>query len=161
MAFTNHYYQVLSFIWWNYKEILSLAGIFSCQRIPGKNFLPQNWLFLPRQESRTLFPTLSSQIHYIPQLELCIDESIPFKGRHKYKVYIPSKPIKYGLKAYLLCESRTGYVLNWELNKTKDCRICKLKRKRTQVSYFCSQCNHPVCPTCYDEHWILIKSDLP
>ena len=49
---------------------------------------------------------------------------------------MPSKPIKYGLKAYLLCESRTGYMLNWELHKTKDeeehARLVQIVRSLTE-----------------------------
>ena len=29
--------------------------------------------------------------------------------------YMPAKPVKYGLKAFLLCEAKTGYVLKWRL----------------------------------------------
>ena len=63
-------------------------------------------------------------MHYLPAAELAIDESmISFSGRSKFKVFMPSKPIKLGLKAYLLCESKTGFVLNWNLHTgmiTKD-----------------------------------------
>jgi len=63
-------------------------------------------------------------MHYLPAAELAIDESmISFSGRSKFKVFMPSKPIKVGLKAYLLCESKTGFVLNWNLHTgmiTKD-----------------------------------------
>lgn len=45
---------------------------------------------------------------------------IAYKGRHKWKVYMPLKPIKFGFKAYVLCESDSGYVLNWSLNTGKD-----------------------------------------
>ena len=41
---------------------------------------------------------------------------IPFKGRSDLRVFMPSKPIRYGLKAYLLCEATTGYVINWSLH---------------------------------------------
>jgi hypothetical protein len=36
---------------------------------------------------------------------------VNFKGRHSEKQYMPMKPIKFGFKVYMLCESRTGYVL--------------------------------------------------
>ena len=50
-------------------------------------------------------------------MELCIIESmIPLDD----DINTSYMPIKYGFKAYLLCESITGYVLNWELHKTKD-----------------------------------------
>ena len=54
--------------------------------------------------------------HYVPDREVTIDESmIPFRGRSKLIQYMPLKPIKYGLKAFLLCEAKTGYVLQWKL----------------------------------------------
>ena len=42
---------------------------------------------------------------------ICIDESmISFKGRHKLKQFMPAKPIKWGFKMFLLCDSASGYV---------------------------------------------------
>lgn len=47
--------------------------------------------------------------------KLCVDEQmIPFKGRHQLKVYLKSKPKKWGYKAFVLCGS-DGIVYNWEL----------------------------------------------
>jgi len=58
----------------------------------------------------------NSQFYYRPERELSVDESmIAFNGRSSLKVYMPLKPIKYGLKAYVLCESSTGYMINWQL----------------------------------------------
>jgi len=58
----------------------------------------------------------SAQCHYIPKQELSIDEAmIPFNGRHKLVQFMPLKPIRYGFKAFLLCEATSGYVLNWSL----------------------------------------------
>ena len=49
------------------------------------------------------------QVHYQPARDLSVDESlIPFKGRTAMKQYIPSKPHKWGLKRWRLCESTTG-----------------------------------------------------
>ena len=48
---------------------------------------------------------------------MSVDESIiPFKGRSSLKVFMPQKPTRFGLKAYVLCETSTGYVLNWTLH---------------------------------------------
>lgn len=56
------------------------------------------------------------QHHYTPDKEVSIDETlVPFKGRSKYKQYIPSKPHKWGIKVWTLAESKTGYVSNWDL----------------------------------------------
>ena len=48
--------------------------------------------------------------------ELSIDESmISFKGRLIFKQYAPKKPTKWGMKAFVLADSQTGYVYNWRL----------------------------------------------
>ena len=53
---------------------------------------------------------------YTPGRELSIDESmIGFKGRLSFIQYLPKKPTKWGLKAFVLADSRSGYTLNWQL----------------------------------------------
>lgn len=43
----------------------------------------------------------------------CIDEMlVPFRGRCKFKVYMPNKPAKYGLKIMCLTDGRTNYLYN-------------------------------------------------
>lgn len=43
----------------------------------------------------------------------CIDEMlVPFRGRCKFKVYMPNKPNKYGLKILSLTDARTSYFYN-------------------------------------------------
>ena len=45
-----------------------------------------------------------------------MDESmIAFKGRLGFVQYLPKKPIKWGLKAFVLADGVTGYVCNWRL----------------------------------------------
>ena len=59
-----------------------------------------------------------SQKLYSPKQGLTIDESmIKFRGRSRFKVYMPLKPIKYGFKAYVLSEASTDYMLNWSLHE--------------------------------------------
>ena len=51
---------------------------------------------------------------YIPEKNLSLDEGmLKWKGRLSIKVYNPMKPAKYGLKFYFLCESQSGYVLDF------------------------------------------------
>ena len=51
---------------------------------------------------------------YGPTRELSIDESIiKFKGRLHMKQYLPSKPVRWGIKQFALCESKTGYALKF------------------------------------------------
>ena len=53
---------------------------------------------------------------YIPKKNVSIDEGImAFKGKLNFKVYQPDKPDKYEIKLYILAESDTGYVYNFEL----------------------------------------------
>lgn len=61
---------------------------------------------------------------YISEMELSIDESmIKFKGQNPMTVFVKNKPIqciyymvyimyKVGFRAFVLCESSSGYVLN-------------------------------------------------
>jgi len=51
--------------------------------------------------------------YYIPMQNITLGESmISYKGRSSFKAYIPSKPHKWGIKLYSVCESNSGYCLN-------------------------------------------------
>jgi len=53
---------------------------------------------------------------YIPGREISVDESmIGFKGRLGFLQYAPKKPTKWGLKAYVLADSLSGFNCNWIL----------------------------------------------
>ena len=53
------------------------------------------------------------QHHLNPSRELSIDEAmIAFRGRVSFRQYIRSKPQPWGIKAYVLSESSTGYMYN-------------------------------------------------
>jgi len=50
---------------------------------------------------------------YQPKSNICIDEGMfLWHGRLAFRVYNPQKPIKYGIKSYILCDSDTGYCFN-------------------------------------------------
>ena len=52
--------------------------------------------------------------YWRPGQKLDIDEmTIPFKGRHKFKCYNPSKPNKWHLKFYCLNDSSCGYLVDF------------------------------------------------
>ncbi len=56
----------------------------------------------------------NSKVFYTPSSTLSLDESmVSFKGRHKDKVFMPSKPIRIGFKAFVVCEADTGFLLEW------------------------------------------------
>ena len=51
------------------------------------------------------------QQYLIPSRELSIDEAmIAFRGKVAFRVYIRGKPHPWGIKAYVLSESRSGYL---------------------------------------------------
>ncbi|XP_049835005.1 piggyBac transposable element-derived protein 3-like [Schistocerca gregaria] len=53
---------------------------------------------------------------YQPGEALTIDEGMcPFRGRVGFKVYMANKPNKYGMKQYILAESKTGCIYNFEV----------------------------------------------
>uniref|UniRef100_A0A8C6TMA0 PiggyBac transposable element-derived protein domain-containing protein n=1 Tax=Neogobius melanostomus TaxID=47308 RepID=A0A8C6TMA0_9GOBI len=52
---------------------------------------------------------------YQPGQNICIDEGMmQWRGRLSFKVYNPQKPVKYGIKSYVLCDSATGYCFNMQ-----------------------------------------------
>ncbi|XP_056419226.1 piggyBac transposable element-derived protein 4-like [Hyla sarda] len=58
---------------------------------------------------------------YIPEKNICVDESlVHFKGRLKFRQYLPNKRARYGIKLYKLCESISGYTLKFRVYEGKD-----------------------------------------
>jgi hypothetical protein len=53
---------------------------------------------------------------FIPYDNVTIDEQlVAFRGRCSFRMYMKSKPAKYGLKLWALCDSATAYVLNLQV----------------------------------------------
>lgn len=68
---------------------------------------------------QTRFRTL-----YRPAREISIDKSmIPYKGQIYFKQYIPSKKARFGIKAFVMAESKSGYVC--EIQIYTDARLNK------------------------------------
>ena len=52
---------------------------------------------------------------YIPGREMSIDEAmVKYKGR-VFRQYMPKKPVKWGIKVWMIAEPKTGYVSNFEV----------------------------------------------
>ena len=67
-------------------------------------------------------PSLSLLLQ--PRQQLGLDEGmIPTKNRLAIKQYIRDKPVRWGIKSFLLCEAKTGYILDAEIytGRVKDC----------------------------------------
>ena len=63
----------------------------------------------------------SFRTKYTPRKCVLIDEQmVAYKGRLSFKQYMPAKPIKWGMKAYVLAEADTGSICDWHLYTGKD-----------------------------------------
>lgn len=50
---------------------------------------------------------------YTPSEYCTVDEQLlAFRGRCPFKIYIPSKPDKYGIKIVMMCDAKTFYMIN-------------------------------------------------
>lgn len=57
-------------------------------------------------------PTYASV--FCPGQKLSVDESmVKFKGRVSFRQYMPAKPVRFGMKQFVVCDSKTGYALKY------------------------------------------------
>ncbi|XP_076267092.1 piggyBac transposable element-derived protein 4 isoform X2 [Rhynchophorus ferrugineus] len=76
---------------------------------------------------RDIWTMLNSNLakHYKPTEYLTIHEQLyPYRGRTRFTQYIPSKPAKYGIKVWWICDAENSYPLTGQLytGKSKDGR---------------------------------------
>lgn len=58
---------------------------------------------------------------YYPCENVTVNEQlVAFRGRCPFKQYMPSKPSKYGIKIWTLCDSKTSYVIKAQIYTGKD-----------------------------------------
>lgn len=72
---------------------------------------------------RFLLDNLSPKFaaEYIPDQDVSVDECmIPFRGRWSGKCYDKSKPIRWGVKTWMLCCGTTGYAYNLDVYCGRD-----------------------------------------
>lgn len=63
----------------------------------------------------------NSQKAYSLTEHVTVDEMlVPFRGRCGFKVYMPKKPHKYGVKIQCFCDARTSYLYNTYIYTGKD-----------------------------------------
>ena len=79
--------------------------------------------FDPLYKVKPIYDVVSSRFRsvYRPTQHVCIDEAmVPWKGRLTFKQYIPSKPDRFGVKLYSLCESESSYLLDFDVYTARD-----------------------------------------
>jgi hypothetical protein len=53
---------------------------------------------------------------FVPYENVTVDEQLlTYHGRAPFKQYIPKKPGKYGIKLWMLCDSKTSYDYNLQV----------------------------------------------
>lgn len=73
--------------------------------------LPNDRLWKVRPVMSMLIPKFRQ--YFIPYQKDVIDESLVlFKGRMKFKQYIPSKRHRFGIKVFVLCDCQSGMILD-------------------------------------------------
>ena len=98
--------------YWSSDPLLSVPGI--SQVMTSKRLkklietihVNNNQKNLPRSDAQ------HDKLHKVRPL---VESMIPFKGRSALKQYMPLKPIKRGYKVWCIADSKTGYVLNFEI----------------------------------------------
>ena len=74
-----------------------------------------------------IYPLLKKNI--IPSREIAIDEAmIAFQGRVSFRQYIRGKPNPWGIKAYVLSDSNTGYMYSTLIYYGKETQLTDLPR---------------------------------
>ena len=59
---------------------------------------------------------VACEANYTPGTGCTVDESLHgFRGRCSFKQYIPNKPSKYGIKVYVLADSKTFYLVSFKI----------------------------------------------
>ncbi|PAA58012.1 hypothetical protein BOX15_Mlig029229g1 [Macrostomum lignano] len=97
-----------------FQQILSFLRFYDCR--VGDNDDPL----------RKIRPFLNSvkevcQQNFQPDRDIAVDEElVQHKGRLAFKQYIPSKRARYGIKAYCLCDSKTGYLWSVLVHSTAE-----------------------------------------
>ncbi|XP_066973191.1 piggyBac transposable element-derived protein 4-like [Macrobrachium rosenbergii] len=77
---------------------------------------------------------------YVPHENLTVDEQLlGFRGRCPFRMYIPNKPAKYGIKLVLINDSKTKYLLGDRKTRHRCNRCTKVK---------CPRHLYPVCGDC-------------
>jgi hypothetical protein len=58
---------------------------------------------------------------FYPFPHLCVDERmVSYRGQVKFRVYMPNKPDKYGIKIFMLADSMNRYVMNLQIYLGKE-----------------------------------------
>ena len=101
--------------------------------------------FKRKMQNRAFFDIiiLIIQGNYNSDRQIAVDESvISFKGRVSFRQYLKGKPNPWELKAYVLSDSKTGYVHNLCLYYGKDTNLIDNPEASHSVEDFTTLTDH-------------------
>ena len=102
-----------------FELILRFLHLADSEKQPQRGELGFDKLYKLRPLLNLLLPRFRNC--YTPGQYLSIDESmIAFKGRLSFLQYLPKKPHKWGMKAWVLADAKTGYTWAWKLYTGKE-----------------------------------------
>ena len=79
------------------------------------------------------------QKHYVPSSQITIDEQlVTFRGRCGFKMYIPNKPGRYGLKIWALCDAKNAYLYNAKVYLGKENGRTEVNQGENVVKNLCT-----------------------
>lgn len=71
---------------------------------------------------------------YSPSESVTIDEQlVTFRGRCSFRMYIPSKPGRYGIKIWALCDSKNAYLYNAKIYAGKEGNVTEVNQGENVV----------------------------
>ncbi|TKS65156.1 PiggyBac transposable element-derived protein 4 [Collichthys lucidus] len=71
---------------------------------------------------------------YNPGPDVTVDEQlVPFRGRCPFRQYMPSKPAKYGIKAWVACDTKSSYAWKMQVYTGKPTSGCPEKNQGMRV----------------------------
>ncbi|TKS65943.1 PiggyBac transposable element-derived protein 4 [Collichthys lucidus] len=71
---------------------------------------------------------------YNPGPDVTVDEQlVPFRGRCPFRQYMPSKPAKYGIKAWVACDAKSSYAWKMQVYTGKPTSGCPEKNQGMRV----------------------------
>ncbi|CAG5135619.1 unnamed protein product [Candidula unifasciata] len=112
-------------LYWTTESLLEMPGF---REIMSRNRFQAILSFLHLVDNTTAVPRGNpgySKVFkirpFVDALLPLVDESmIALKGRTNLMQYMPMKPSKWGMKAWALADSKTGYLWNWQLYLGKE-----------------------------------------
>ena len=97
-----------------FMNLMQFLHLFDCD-----DYIPRGEIgYDPRQKLGQFYTSIQNTFSHmwVCRQSMSVDEgTIPYKGRVHFKCFNPSKPDKYHLKTFKVCDSSNGYCYSFDL----------------------------------------------